>query len=49
MTIEEMIEELEAYYEAAGFKDINERELKLKTEAEIKELYDSIFRKNDEE
>jgi hypothetical protein len=37
------------YYEAAGFKDINEKELKLKTEDEIKELYNTTFIKNDEE
>lgn len=49
MTIETMIEELEMYYEAAGFKDIYERELKLKTEDEIRELYNITFIENDEE
>jgi hypothetical protein len=49
MTIEKMIEELEMYYEAAGFKDINERELKHKTEDEIRELYNATFIKNEEE
>ena len=43
MTIEEMIEELELYYEAAGFADIHERELKHKTEDEIRELYHVTF------
>ena len=39
LTKEEMIEELEIYYEAAGFKHIYERELKRKTDEEIKKLY----------
>lgn len=43
MTIEKMIEELEMYYEAAGFTDIHERELKNKTEDEIRELYNATF------
>ncbi|NRY63810.1 hypothetical protein [Clostridium beijerinckii] len=49
MTIETMIEELEMYYEAAGFEGIYERELKHKTEDEIRELYNVTFIENDEE
>lgn len=49
MTIEKMIEELEMYYEAAGFADINERDLKHKTEDEILELYNiTLVEKNEE-
>lgn len=43
MTIEEMIDELEIYYEAAGFKDIYERELQYKTDDEIRKLYKYNF------
>ena len=43
MTIEEMIDELEIYYEAAGFVDIYERELKYKTDNEIRKLYKYNF------
>ena len=43
MIIEKMIEELEMYYEAAGFADIYERELKYKTEDEIRQLYKVNF------
>lgn len=49
MTIEKMIEELEMYYEAAGFADINERDLKHKTEDEIRELYNITFVEKNEE
>ena len=49
MTIEKMIEELEMYYEAAGFEDIYERELKTKTEDEIREMYNVTFTENNEE
>ena len=49
MTIEKMIEEVEMYYEAAGFKDINKRELKNKTEDEIRELYNITFVEKNEE
>jgi hypothetical protein len=49
MTIEKMIEELEMYYEAAGFADIHERELKVKTEDEIRELYRVTFVENNED
>ena len=49
MTIEEMIEELEMYYEAAGFADIHKRELKNKTEDEIRELYNVTFKEKNEE
>ncbi|MVX66479.1 hypothetical protein GKZ28_22650 [Clostridium chromiireducens] len=46
MTLEKMIEELEAYYEAAGFNDIYEMELKHKTEDEIRKLYSVTFVEN---
>lgn len=49
MTIEKMIEELEMYYEAAGFADINERDLKHKTQDEIRELYNITFVEKNEE
>ena len=39
LSIEDMIEELEQYYESAGFSDFYQRELKNKTSAEIRELY----------
>ena len=42
ISIEEMIEDLIQYYEAAGFDDVYERELKNKTEKEIEELYKQI-------
>ena len=46
-TIEEMIEELEIYYEAAGFEHIYERELKRKTDEEIKKLYEQEILDNE--
>jgi len=49
MTIEEMIEELEMNYGAAGFADVYERELKNKTEDEIRELYRVTFIEKNEE
>ncbi|MFW2491553.1 hypothetical protein ACN077_23785 [Clostridium chromiireducens] len=49
MTVEKMIEELEVYYEAAGFNDINEMELKHKTEDEIRKLYSVTFVENIED
>ena len=39
MAIEDMIEDLEQYYESAGFSDFYQRELKNKTPDEIRELY----------
>ena len=47
ITIEEMIEELEIYYEAAGFEHIYERELKRKTDEEIKKLYEQEILDNE--
>ena len=49
MNRQEMIEELVMYYEAAGFADIYERELKDKTEDEIREVYSTNINKNSEE
>ena len=47
MTREEMINELEEYFEAAGFDSVYEIELKGKTNEEIEELYNQI-NKNEE-
>lgn len=47
MSIEEMIEDLEQYYEAAGFTDFYQRELKNKTPDEIRGLYRTTFDEND--
>ena len=41
MTREEMEEELEQFYEAAGFADYYERVLKKQTDEKIKEMYDN--------
>ena len=43
MSMEDMIEDLEQYYEAAGFSDFYQRELKNKTPDEICELYRTTF------
>lgn len=48
MTIEKMIEELEMYYEAAGFANIYEKELKNKTEDEILQMYNVTFKENNQ-
>ena len=47
MSIEDMIEDLEQYYEAAGFSDFYQSELKNKTPDEIRELYRTTFDEND--
>ena len=47
MSIEDMIEDLEQYYESAGFSDFYQRELKNKTPDEIRELYRTTFDEND--
>lgn len=44
VSIKDMIEDLEQYYEAAGFSDYYERELKGKTEDEIREIYRVTFK-----
>ena len=41
--IEDMIDEICEYAEAAGFADYYNRELKGKTEAEILKLYNIVF------
>ena len=43
MSIDNMVEDLEQYYEATGFTDFYQQELKNKTEDEIRELYRSTF------
>ena len=43
LSIEDMIEDLEQYYESAGFSDFYQRELKNKTPDEIRELYRNTF------
>ena len=43
MSIDNMVEDLEQYYEATGFTDFYQQELKNKTEDEIRELYRSSF------
>ena len=47
MSIEDMIEDLEQYYDAAGFSDFYQRKLKNKTLDEIRELYKTTFDEND--
>ena len=47
MSIDNMVEDLEQYYEAAGFSDFYQRELKNKTPDEIRELYRTTFDEND--
>ena len=42
MSREEMEEELEQFYEAAGFADFYEKVLKNKTDKEIKEMYEKL-------
>ena len=46
MSIEDMIEDLEQYYESAGFSDYYQRELKNKTTDEIRKLYKTTFDEN---
>ena len=48
MTKEEMTEELEQFYEAAGFVNYYERVLKDKTEDQIKEMYENHIRNMEE-
>lgn len=43
MSYDEMIEELEQYYEAAGFDGYYEKELKDKPESEIRKMYQETF------
>lgn len=46
VTINEMIEELVVYYEAAGLVNIYESEFSHKTEDEIRKLYHVTFKEN---
>ena len=43
LTVDEMTEALAQYYEAAGFADFYNRELKGKSEDEIRQLYLKTF------
>ena len=43
LTVDEMTDALEQYYEAAGFADFYNRELKDKSEAEIRQMYLKTF------
>lgn len=43
LTVDEMTEALEQYYEAAGFADFYNRELKGKSEDEIRQMYLKTF------
>ena len=46
MNIEDMNEDLVAYFEAAGFDDFYEHELKNKTDDEIADLYKQTFKED---
>lgn len=48
-TLEDMLEELEEFYECAGFEKYYERCLKGKTEEKILELYEATFKEEDYE
>ena len=41
ISIEDMIEELEEFYETAGFANYYERELKGKTDEQIRKMYEN--------
>lgn len=43
MNLEEMLDELEAYYESAGFENYRKNCLEGKTEEEICQLYKNTF------
>ena len=47
--LQDMIEELEEFYECAGFEDFYERCLKGKTEEEILQYYTETFKEDDHE
>ena len=47
MTINDMIDELEDFYESAGFADFYERILKNMSEEKIKEYYKKTFKEID--
>ena len=47
MTINDMIDELEDFYESAGFENFYERVLKNMSEEKIKEYYKETFKKVD--
>lgn len=43
MTREEMINELEQYFEAAGFKDVKSNKLESMDQSELEKLYETTF------
>ena len=47
ISIDNMIEDLEQYYESAGFSDFYQRVLKNKTPDEIRELFRTTFDEED--
>ena len=47
ITIKDMKEALEQYYEAAGFDSVYEKELKGKTNEEVEKLYDQINKREE--
>ena len=49
MTLEDMIAELEEFYESAGFEDYYERVLKNMSEDKIREYYAETFKEEDRE
>ena len=49
MTLEDMIAELEEFYESAGFEDYYERVLKNMSEDKIREYYADTFKEEDRE
>ncbi len=49
LTVDEMTEALEQYYEAAGFVYVYNRELKYKSDDEIRRMYMDIFSGSDDE
>ena len=49
MTLEDMIAELEEFYESAGFEDYYERVLKNMSEDKIREYYSETFKEEDRE
>lgn len=48
MTMEEMLDELEEYYECAGFENFYERVLKELSEESIREYYRSTFEQQED-
>lgn len=49
MTIEEMLDDLEAYFEAAGLADVRRRVLNGLTDDKVREMYHVTFEEDDSE